>query len=227
MIDFLNTKSIVTPRGEVAVIARGDEILWRKQTNPYKVELAYLESTGTQWIDSGVECTGDLIVSFQGACLTNANKGCCGGVNLSNGTKYFRHHWSPANSKFCYWMQNSSSNSPPFTRSWSAGGVYITYINPTNGTAMVNDTQYKFTPVSSSLTTGENYFIFARKASDGGVQSRPSRFYNFRMERSGEIIRDFIPVLDWNDVPCMYDKVSGEMFYNAGTGEFLYGEVAV
>jgi hypothetical protein len=37
------------------------------------------------------------------------------------------------------------------------------------------------------------------------------------------LVADFIPVLDLNDTPCMYDKVSGELFYNKGTGEFLYG----
>lgn len=33
MIDFSNAKSIVIPEGEVASIARGGEILWKKQTN--------------------------------------------------------------------------------------------------------------------------------------------------------------------------------------------------
>ena len=37
------------------------------------------------------------------------------------------------------------------------------------------------------------------------------------------MIRDLIPVLDWDMKPCMYDKVSGELFYNAGKGEFSYG----
>ena len=35
--------------------------------------------------------------------------------------------------------------------------------------------------------------------------------------------RQFIPVLDWNMKPCLYDKVSGELFYNAGTGDFIAG----
>ncbi len=31
------------------------------------------------------------------------------------------------------------------------------------------------------------------------------------------------PVLDSDGTPCMYDKVSGTFFYNAGTGEFIAG----
>jgi hypothetical protein len=37
------------------------------------------------------------------------------------------------------------------------------------------------------------------------------------------LVRDFIPVLDSNNVPCMFDKVSGEFFYSPGTGSFIYG----
>jgi hypothetical protein len=36
------------------------------------------------------------------------------------------------------------------------------------------------------------------------------------------LIHDFIPVLDWNDVACLYDKVTDELYYNQGTGEFSY-----
>lgn len=38
-------------------------------------------------------------------------------------------------------------------------------------------------------------------------------------------IPTYIPCLDFNNRPCMYDLVSKTPFYNKGTGEFLYGEV--
>ena len=34
---------------------------------------------------------------------------------------------------------------------------------------------------------------------------------------------DLIPVLDKNNIPCMFDKVTKQFFYNQGTGQFLYG----
>ena len=33
---------------------------------------------------------------------------------------------------------------------------------------------------------------------------------------------NLIPALDRNGTPCMYDTVSKQNFYNAGTDEFLY-----
>ena len=35
------------------------------------------------------------------------------------------------------------------------------------------------------------------------------------------LVRDMIPCLDNNGIPCMYDTVSGKTFYNQGTGEFI------
>ena len=40
---------------------------------------------------------------------------------------------------------------------------------------------------------------------------------------AGVLVRDLIPVLDWSDVACMYDRVSGALFYNAGEGDFVAG----
>ena len=50
------------------------------------------------------------------------------------------------------------------------------------------------------------------------------KIYSFKMYESDELILDLIPVLDKNDVPCMYDKISKQFFYNQGSGSsFGYG----
>ena len=36
------------------------------------------------------------------------------------------------------------------------------------------------------------------------------------------MVRDFIPVLDWNEIPCLFDKVTRRFFYNSGSGQFNY-----
>ena len=37
------------------------------------------------------------------------------------------------------------------------------------------------------------------------------------------LVRDFIPVLDREMRPAMYDSVTGKLFYNKGTGVFIIG----
>jgi hypothetical protein len=42
------------------------------------------------------------------------------------------------------------------------------------------------------------------------------------IKKNGKVVRDFIPVRV-GQVGCMYDKVSGTLFYNQGTGAFVLG----
>ena len=49
------------------------------------------------------------------------------------------------------------------------------------------------------------------------------RFYYCKIYDNDALVRDYIPVIDSSERPCMFDKVSKECYYNQGTGEFLYG----
>ena len=56
-----------------------------------------------------------------------------------------------------------------------------------------------------------------------GTSSRGKlRLKRFYITRNGAYTLNLIPTLDRNGTPCMYDTVSKQTFYNAGTGEFLY-----
>ena len=186
---------------------------------PYDAEVEYLHSNGNQYIDSGIECTGDLKVEFVGLITTNVNAAACGGIHTTS--PYFRHHWSPYNNSF-YWIQHSTETNASISLSSSRDTWYTIIIDPANGTGSVNGSGKTFTALSASSTTGQNYFIFARKASDGGVQSRPCRFKSFKMWRNNVLLRDFIPVRI-GQVGYMYDKVSNKFFGNVGTGSFTLG----
>ena len=49
--------------------------------------------------------------------------------------------------------------------------------------------------------------------------------YRWIYESNGVKIRDFVPVLDMNGTPCMFDKVEQKFYYNQGTGDFIAGPV--
>ena len=48
------------------------------------------------------------------------------------------------------------------------------------------------------------------------------RIYYFRLYIDGVLVRDLVP-FRLGDVGCMYDKVSGDMLFNDGDGEFILG----
>ena len=60
------------------------------------------------------------------------------------------------------------------------------------------------------------------KAMVNGTYCRNLRIYSFTISKDGNKIMNLIPALDRNGTPCMYDSISKQTFYNAGTGEFLY-----
>jgi hypothetical protein len=55
----------------------------------------------------------------------------------------------------------------------------------------------------------------------------PARWYRaYQQDSNGNIIHDIVPVLDWDMIPCFYDKVTGELFYRTqivGSGDISYG----
>jgi hypothetical protein len=160
-------------------------------------------------------------VQFEGLVTTNVNAAICGGISNASGSTYFRHHWSPKNTDF-YWIQRSSSISAFVRSNCSTDTWYNVTIDPVNGTALINGTSITFTKISNLYTTSQNYYIFARKAQSGSIQSRPGRFKFFKIWNDGTLVRDFIPVRV-NTTGYMYDRVSQTLFGNSGTGSFTLG----
>lgn len=44
------------------------------------------------------------------------------------------------------------------------------------------------------------------------------RIYSAKIKVNGVLVRDYVPVLDWNMIPCLYDKVNNTLSYNTGSG---------
>lgn len=211
MIDFQNVKSIVIPEGEVFSIARGEEILWQKQTKKYKKELAYLESsTRTQYIDTGIIPTIATDFEVVGAITENTYTAWIAGAPV--------------------WVGFHKKAGTVAVTQTSTGVTYNTVeINEVFKMGLFGDKAY-FNDTETNTIARKNgtmtLFLFAyHHTNNTGSINSASRIYSFKIWENGNLVRDFIPVLDMNDIPCMYDKVTDELFYNQGTGEFLYGKL--
>ena len=79
------------------------------------------------------------------------------------------------------------------------------------------------TDLTSKFSTGYNIYLFTlNNQGTADIRSSHNRIYSCKLYENSVIVRDFIPCLDKNGKPCMYDTVSKTPFYNQGTGEFLY-----
>lgn len=74
---------------------------------------------------------------------------------------------------------------------------------------------------TSSARNVPIYIFVANVDGTAGVTDGTAIAY-FKIYDGETLVRDYVPCLDDNNVPCMYDKVTKTPYYNAGTGNFTY-----
>lgn len=184
-----------------------------KKKRPYYCEVEYLESTGTQRIDTGYNIntsTDEVTVYFQlittekySWLMGEHDNGARFGIGSGDGTNLRNIAYGVSTYKV---NDTEVYNSQHYFNA-NSNGVYV------NGTLV-----HAFENFNSTSTI----YLFNLNISGGG-SGASGRIWRYTHKRNGVLIRDFIPVLDWDMTPCMYDKVSGQLFYNQGTGTFTYG----
>ena len=117
---------------------------------------------------------------------------------------------------------------------FSEGGIYQTYIKLNSGvqySVQMCENHFAvnskvFSVVSGLYVCAYSLILFGTnrtgKAMVNSTYCRNLRIYSFTISKDGKKIMNLIPALDRNGTPCMYDSVSKQTFYNAGTGKFLY-----
>lgn len=183
---------------------------------PYDAEVEYLEASGAQYIDSGINADSDLAIFFKFA-LTSTEINQNMGVLKVDGSTYTRHHFSVAGSttKIYYWLNTSQFlNKNVDTNAHTLG------YNGTTRKVLYDGTSYN--APSGSWDTELNYWIFARNSNGAAITYTKMKIYFFQMNKNGSQVRDFIPVRK-DGVGYLYDKVSGQLFGNLGSGSFTYG----
>ena len=174
----------------------------------------YLESTGTQYIDTGFIPTENTRTVAGLYTTSTANKNWFGANGESQVAKgcYCFNAFSATQVEYLFgnirWERaNYVAVNKVFTVDFSKNGIYI-------------DNELVATPSYTDFGTGDRTMtLFVR---NGGTAYISGRIYYLKMYDNGVLVRDFIPCLDSNNIPCMYDRVEGKPYYNQGTGEFTY-----
>ena len=189
---------------------------------PYLRRVAYLESHGTEYIDTGViPQIGDSLdcdFSFNFPLLQTA-----GGCLLSSGAEESRFILLSGKDKFLitggFWYKYFSKGAAEIFDFGATTNVFYHVSISSDGTATIGDMTVRSRPIA---LTNTQLFIFKRANNANYFRGRLKLFNYFRDSVS---LLSLIPVLDLSGRPSMYDEVSGQFFYNQGTGEFTWGEL--
>lgn len=76
-----------------------------------------------------------------------------------------------------------------------------------------------------TANTWNNSLCFFGCVFEGGNNygNKGIKFYNTQIYEGETLVKDFIPVLDFNNKPCMYEKIGKTFHYNTGKEELTYG----
>lgn len=125
-------------------------------------------------------------------------------------------YWSPSGTKLYHMTQyrqyhyyyGYGSNESSFSYSGIMNRHVIDYYN--NRRIYIDGVQY-----ASGLETfsgGGEIYVFARNGN--GPAYSNIRLFGLKMYDSGSLVRDFLPALDSNKIPCLWDNVSKSYFYD-------------
>ena len=183
---------------------------------PYDSEAEYLESTGTQWIDTGVLAGQDIKIEahfYRDASPSQFAYGVrSGSTTICCATGYGS---TESISGYVRW------GSTAYTAAIPPGDVVIS--QDKNG-VVVNGRASAYTATQTVVSlTGYTIALFAAKNSATTVTANLyGKIYYCKIWDNGVLVRDFIPVRK-GTVGYLYDRVTGRLFGNAGTGDFVLG----
>lgn len=190
---------------------------WEKQ---YK-EVAYLESTGTQYINTEIIPDNDTGIKMrfsQNKIDANYVSGCV--TDKWNNRFYPWYFYSKQKIAYGYGYYYSYEKAD-----LELNKEYLGTLNYKNDKKAIFDGYIYKDNIGSYSSSNVAIYLFATKTETKVIQNHLDlSIYEVEVTQKDSIIRDFIPVLDEDNKPCLYDKVEKKYYYNQGTGEFLYGE---
>ena len=186
--------------------------------------IEYLESTGTQYINTGVVFSGPnarVILRFEPTNVNHYGRHTYAGAQP--GWTFIANNVAPGKLGVYHGSLNATQ--------WSQADISVNTIYTLDMVQEGNTFSYKINNIENSAYTtisytSSPYILFGTSIGSAYAEFSQMRLYYAKIYDNGVLIRDFIPGLDQNGVPCMYDNVSRQYFYNSGTGDFIAGPVA-
>lgn len=207
-------------------IAARNAILAGGAALPYDAEVEYLESTGTQWIDTGVKLQTPCVVetklipvgsNFNDRMMLGVFSG--GNTRLAPVAAYRNNLVSKsADGKNTGIVACQGGVEYSVKASFSSAG-FLWIINNVSG----SQPGASVTSLYSLLIFANNWNGVIRMPDQEGMTGK---IFSLSIDNGDGVSMSLIPVRvgsGANAVGYMYDRVSGELFGNAGTGAFVIG----
>lgn len=186
-------------------------------------EVEYLESTGTQYINTGIKDSNPNLQIE--ATFSNIS---------GSGYRYILGCWSnDAQQNTVVYINTQGQVGAWVCKAYTSAAMMNVDIE-TKHTVMVNSLGYWLDGTlrcssfeDGTQRAGADLYLFKRNGAGGSSPQSTSisaRIYSVSIQDNDTLVCDLVPCYRKTDnVAGMYDRVSGELFTNAGTGSFTVG----
>ena len=192
------------------------------------IGLDFIESTGTQYINTGIKCASNVTMQanlynarsaskhFMGARTAYQQNALGLSFQVESGSEGYCVAWG---SKVLQKLLGRSLTEGVGDRfhDFTFGGRYL-IMDGRFGNSAIADQSF-----ASDLD------IYAFTVNNGGTphnQMSVIRIAGLKMYRNGSLVRDYIPVMPTNSLaPGLYDLQNDVFYGNGGTGQFLAGDI--
>lgn len=184
------------------------------------IPLEYIESTGTQCINTGVKPTSETVCRIK-VNMTRINTYTT--VGYSTGKERDSFRFFNANSLIYLDYGSGSVGNRIYGGSWPAGQT----VNFEFGNRYVKDLDTDKILISDTAvgTFSKSYTIYLmdnRTTSGKGS----GKVYYLQIINAGILVRDYLPCINPSGAIGMYDLVGKQFYGNSGTGTFVAGPAA-
>ncbi len=175
-------------------------------------QIAYLQSTGSQYIDTGVQGDSDVRVTADFEITA-----------FGSGTTFIFGAQGTDSVRYTLGMTSAGAFRSDFgsaMTSGSAASLNTRYAADKNGNVCTVGGQ-TLTSAAATFTGTTNIYLFGRSYSS--ISYSQIKMYRCKMYKGGTLIRDFVPARNSAGTLGLYDLVNDVFYTNAGTGTFTAG----
>ena len=182
--------------------------------------LEYIESTGTQYIDTGFKPNNNtrVILDFEPTAAYSSIVGIFGIRDTRHAT---------AANMFIFWNNGANTFRTDYFGTNKTMTVSTLLVRQTVDKDK-NLTTIGSVSESNTASTGRcsnNLYLFCTNDAGTANYFAKLKLYSCQIYDNGTLIRDYIPCQTTSGVAGLWDDVNSQFYKNAGTGSFITGEM--
>lgn len=218
-IDFLGTNKIVDIDSKnVQLLSKDTEWIFQFVPGPKLpsgyTELEYIQSSGTQYIDTGFKPNQDTRVTCDFEYISSVEEQTIFMARRTSAQDQFGLFHNTAGWTFRYGANSAENN--------TIGIMDRILLDINKNVATLNGV--KLTNSAATFNTGTNLMLFVRNTNGTLNNYAIAKLYACSIySDETTMIRNFIPCKNPSGVIGLYDLVNNQFYQNAGTGTFIAG----